>query len=141
MGGGVATASVAPGGTAVETEKWYTNLDEAKKVAQQTGKPIFIDFTGFTCQNCRLMEKTVFPKPMIRERFEKFVLVQLYTDRREEPYISNQNILKSYGTVANPLYVLLKSDGSYVGQTGYQPVFSVNPGEFAKFLDRALVDA
>ena len=141
MGGGVAAASVAPGGAEVVAEKWYTNLDEAKKVAQQTGKPIFIDFTGFTCQNCRLMEKTVFPKTMIRERFEKFVLVQLYTDRREEPYISNQNILKSYGTVANPLYVLLKSDGSYVGQTGYQPVFSVNPGEFAKFLDRALVDA
>lgn len=141
MGGGVAAASVAPGGAAVVTEKWYTNLDEAKKVALQTGKPIFIDFTGFTCQNCRLMEKTVFPKAMIRERFEKFVLVQLYTDRREEPYISNQNLLKTYGTVANPLYVLLKSDGSYVGQTGYQPVFSVNPDEFATFLDRALVDA
>lgn len=141
MGGGVATASVAPGGSEVETEKWYTNLDEAKKVALQTGKPIFIDFTGFTCQNCRLMEKTVFPKPMIRERFEKFVLVQLYTDRREEPYISNQNLLKTYGTVANPLYVMLKSDGSYVGQTGYQPLFSVDASAFAKFLDRALVDA
>jgi thiol:disulfide interchange protein DsbD len=141
MGGGVATASVAPGGSEVETEKWYTNLDEAKKVAQQTGKPIFIDFTGFTCQNCRLMEKTVFPKPMIRERFEKFVLVQLYTDRREEPYISNQNLLKTYGTVANPLYVMLRSDGSYVGQTGYQPLFSVDASAFAKFLDRALVDA
>jgi thiol:disulfide interchange protein DsbD len=141
MGGGVATASVAPGASEVETEKWYTNLDEAKKVAQQTGKPIFIDFTGFTCQNCRLMEKTVFPKPMIRERFEKFVLVQLYTDRREEPYISNQNLLKTYGTVANPLYVMLKSDGSYVGQTGYQPLFSVDASAFAKFLDRALVDA
>lgn len=141
MGGGVATASVAPGASEVETEKWYTNLDEAKKVAQQTGKPIFIDFTGFTCQNCRLMEKTVFPKPMIRERFEKFVLVQLYTDRREEPYISNQNLLKTYGTVANPLYVMLRSDGSYVGQTGYQPLFSVDASAFAKFLDRALVDA
>jgi len=141
MGGGVATASVALGGAEVAAEKWYTNLDEAKKVARQTGKPIFIDFTGFTCQNCRLMEKTVFPKPMIRERFEKFVLVQLYTDRREEPYISNQNLLKTYGTVANPLYVMLKSDGSYVGQTGYQPLFSVDASAFAAFLDRALVDA
>jgi hypothetical protein len=64
--------------------------------------------------------------------------VQLYTDRREEPYISNQNILKSYGTVANPLYVLLKPDGSYVGQTGYQPQFSADPAVFAAFLDRAL---
>lgn len=143
MMGGAPAAAAAGIATAanVHTEKWYTNLDEAKKVAKQTGKPIFIDFTGFTCQNCRLMEKTVFPKPMIKERFEKFVLVQLYTDRREEPYISNQNLLKTYGTVANPLYVLLKSDGSYVGQTGYQPVFSVDPTQFATFLDRALVGA
>lgn len=144
MGGGVAAAGMVPAAgasTAAHAEQWYTNLDEAKKVARETGKPIFIDFTGFTCQNCRLMEKTVFPKPMIKERFEKFVLVQLYTDRREEPYISNQNILKTYGTVANPLYVMLKSDGSYVGQTGYQPVFSVDPSRFAAFLDRALVDA
>jgi thiol:disulfide interchange protein DsbD len=142
MGGGVAAAGVVGSATAnVHAEKWYTNLDEAKKVALQTGKPIFIDFTGFTCQNCRLMEKTVFPKPMIKERFEKFVLVQLYTDRREEPYISNQNLLKTYGTVANPLYVMLRADGSYIGQTGYQPVFSVDPTEFARFLDRAFVGA
>jgi hypothetical protein len=43
--------------------------------------------------------------------------------------------------VANPLYVMLRSDGSYVGQTGYQPLFSVDASAFAKFLDRALVDA
>jgi thiol:disulfide interchange protein len=142
MGGGASTASVTAGGSTTvvpdRSELWIDNLDKAKEIARQTGKPIFIDFTGFTCQNCRLMEKSVFTKQIIKDRFKKFVLVQLYTDRREEPYISNQNILKSYGTVANPLYVLLKPDGSYVGQTGYQPQFSADPAVFAAFLDRAL---
>ncbi|MEY2720382.1 MAG: hypothetical protein RLZZ273_1748 [Bacteroidota bacterium] len=117
---------------------WLHNLDEAKKLAAKEGKPIFIDFTGFACVNCRLMEKDVFPKPEVVEQFKKFVLVQLYTDRKTEPYITNQNILKTYGTVANPLYVLLRPDGSYVAQTGFQTQFRSNPEMFVGFLQKAL---
>lgn len=117
---------------------WMNNLEEAKKVAAREGKPIFIDFTGFACVNCRLMEKDVFPKPEVMEQFKKFVLVQLYTDRKTEPYITNQNILKTYGTVANPLYVMLKSDGTYIAQTGFQTQFRSNPGLFVAFLQKAL---
>jgi thiol:disulfide interchange protein DsbD len=117
---------------------WLNNLEEAKKVAAREGKPIFIDFTGFACVNCRLMEKDVFPRPEVIEQFKKFVLVQLYTDRKTEPYITNQNILKTYGTVANPLYVMLKSDGSYIAQTGFQTQFRSNPGLFVAFLQQAL---
>lgn len=117
---------------------WLHNLDEAKKLAAREGKPIFIDFTGFACVNCRLMEKDVFPKPEVVEQFKKFVLVQLYTDRKSEPYITNQNILKTYGTVANPLYVMLKPDGSYVAQTGFQTQFRSDPALFVAFLQKAL---
>ncbi|MFN5877176.1 MAG: thioredoxin family protein, partial [Ignavibacteria bacterium] len=117
---------------------WLNNLDEAKKLAAKEGKPIFIDFTGFACVNCRLMEKDVFPKPQVVEQFKKFVLVQLYTDRKTEPYITNQNILKTYGTVANPLYVLLRPDGSYIGQAGFQTQFRSSPEMFVAFLQKAL---
>lgn len=118
--------------------QWIENLDQAKEIAKTSGKPIFIDFSGFSCSNCRLMEKSVFIKPVVRERFKQFVLVQLYTDRKTEPYISNQNILRSYGTVANPLYVLLRSDGSFIAQTGYLSMFHTDPNTFAAFLDKAL---
>lgn len=117
---------------------WLNDLDKAKKIARQEGKPIFIDFTGFACVNCRLMEKEVFPKPEVVEQFKKFVLVQLYTDRKSEPYITNQNILKSYGTVANPLYVMLRPDGTYVAQSGYQTQFRSDPSTFLAFLSQAL---
>ena len=125
-------------GASHATLKWYSNLDEAKKVAAQEGKPIFIDFTGFACVNCRLMEKLVFPKPEVQSTFKKFILVQLYTDKKTEPYITNQNILKSFGTVANPLYVLLKSDGTYVAQSGYQNQYRSNSSLFIDFLQKAL---
>ncbi len=117
---------------------WLNSLEEARKVAARENKPIFIDFTGFACVNCRLMEKDVFPRPEVIEQFKKFVLVQLYTDKKTEPYITNQNILKTYGTVANPLYVMLKSDGSYIAQTGFQTQFRSNPGLFVAFLQKAL---
>ena len=84
------------------------------------------------------MEKYVFTKPAISHRFANFILVQLFTDRAEEPYISNQNILKTFGTVANPLYVLLKPDGSFIAKTGYQPQDQSNPELFGAFLDQAL---
>lgn len=124
--------------SAHESMKWYTNLDEAKKVAAAENKPIFIDFTGFSCVNCRLMEKLVFPKADVQEAFTKFILVQLYTDRKSEPYITNQNILKSYGTVANPLYVLLKSDGTFIAMSGYQTSYRSNSSLFVDFLKKAL---
>lgn len=117
---------------------WINNLEEAKKKAKTENKPILIDFTGFTCTNCRLMEKYVFTQPVIAKRFEKFILVQLFTDRPQEPYISNQKILASYGTIANPLYVMLKPDGSYISKIGYQPQFQSNPELFGAFLDKAL---
>lgn len=138
-GSAAAGATVAQAGTSVhDGMTWYSNLDEAKRVAARENKPIFIDFTGFSCVNCRKMEKAVFPQSMVVETFKKFVLVQLYTDRKSEPYISNQNLLKSYGTVANPLYVLLRSDGSYLTQSGYQLAFTSNPQTFVEFLSTAL---
>lgn len=84
------------------------------------------------------MEKYVFSKAVVSDRFEKFILVQLYTDRREEPYISNQKILAGYGTIANPLYVLLKPDGSFIAKSGYLPKYQADPATFAEFLDQAL---
>ena len=75
----------------------------------------------------------MFPRPSVQSRFNEMILVQLFTDRKEEPYITNQNIMREYGTVANPLYVILKPDGSYIGQTA----FTGDEAAFVAFLDQA----
>ena len=144
MNGGPAAPPAANGSQALAEPAghggltWLNDLEKAKKLAKEQGKPIFIDFTGFACVNCRLMEKEVFPKPEVVDQFKKFVLVQLYTDRKTEPYITNQNILKTYGTVANPLYVMLRPDGSYIAQSGFQTRFRSDPSTFVAFLSKAL---
>jgi thiol:disulfide interchange protein DsbD len=59
---------------------WHTNLKPALEQARATQKPIFIDFTGYTCTNCRWMEANIFPLPAVHAELEKYVRVQLYTD-------------------------------------------------------------
>ena len=141
MNGTPAVASVAAAPAAQAGHgglNWLNSLEKAKVIAKAENKPIFIDFTGFACVNCRLMEKEVFPNSAVVEEFKKFVLVQLYTDRKTEPYISNQNLLKTYGTVANPLYVMLRPDGSYIAQSGFQTQYRSDPQSFVAFLRKAL---
>ena len=57
------------------------NLVEALRNSKSDGRPVFIDFTGVTCVNCKLNEKNVFPRSEVRRQLERFHLVQLYTDR------------------------------------------------------------
>lgn len=88
---------------------WITNdLQVAMKQAQTENKKVFIDFTGYTCTNCRWMEANMFPKPAVRAELEKFVRVRLYTDGEGEPYEGFQRMQEQrFGTVALPLYALI----------------------------------
>ncbi|CAN5410949.1 cytochrome c biogenesis protein CcdA [soil metagenome] len=129
------SSTAGEAGKAVQdSEYWYDDLSKAKAEAAKTGKPIFIDFTGFSCTNCRWMEKFMFPKQSTRSRFEKMILVRLYTDRKSQPYIGNQDLMRGYGTVANPLYVTLNSKGVFVAQGQY----TRSEATFLAFLDKAL---
>lgn len=115
-------------------DKWYENYEEALAAAKKQDKPLFIDFTGKKCANCKVMERTVFTKPEIQERFGKMVKVKLVTDVRGEPYESNKNLqLEKYGTVALPMYVILTPDGKTIDKTSYTP----DVAKFAEFLDKA----
>lgn len=63
-----------------EAEEWPTDLKDAIERAKASGKPVFVDFTGKTCTNCRYNESNVFSRPEFRSLFDQFELVQLYTD-------------------------------------------------------------
>eukprot|EP00913_Durusdinium_trenchii_P028333 g26561.t1 len=55
------------------------DYEQALKYAEENKLPVFFDFTGVNCVNCRRME-LVMAKPVLRDRLTKFVLVQLYVD-------------------------------------------------------------
>jgi len=108
---------------------WQASLAEARA----TGRPLLVDFTGYTCTNCRWMEANMFPRPAVRAALARFERARLYTDGRGEPYTAQQALQAArFGTVALPLYVILRPDGTtavahFLGMTR-------DEGEFLAFL-------
>ena len=136
----------------------YFDLEQAKRCARQQGKPLFIDFTGHACVNCRKMEATVWSDPQVLERLRNdYVVVALYVDDkaelpRSEWYTSprdqqvkstlgKQNAdlqVRHYGFNAQPYYVLLDPDDAtgkpLVAPLAYEP----NVPQFSAFLRAGL---
>ncbi|CAN5316860.1 hypothetical protein BH23GEM2_BH23GEM2_01100 [soil metagenome] len=100
---------------------WILNdLDAAVTLASAEGRPVFVDFTGYTCGNCRWMESNVFTRANVREALAPYVLVRLYTDGEGAVFETNQRLQEArFGTVALPLYAVLDDSGgtraSFVG--------------------------
>lgn len=111
------------------------NYKEAIRLAKETGRTIFVDFTGVNCINCRLMEKNIFPKPDVKAELDKMVYVQLYTDRPNAEDEANKKLQDDLAkNIALPTYVLVKPDGSVIDKfEGLSPT----PEEFVKFLQKA----
>jgi thiol:disulfide interchange protein DsbD len=114
-------------------ETWILNdYDAALRKAKQDNKFVFIDFTGYTCTNCRWMEANMFTRPEIAGEMNKFVRVRLYTDGAGALFERQQKMQQEkFGTVALPLYVLLRPDGSLLKTF---PGLTRNPNEFLAFL-------
>lgn len=74
---------------------WSGDLALALAKSKQDGKPVFIDFTGVTCTNCKLNEKQVFSRPDVQQLFANYHLVQLYTDRVIPEFIPEGEIQKN----------------------------------------------
>jgi thiol:disulfide interchange protein len=130
-------APIAPltsGGGTLPT--WLLNdYDGALKTARTSRKLVFVDFTGYTCTNCRWMEANIFNRPDVGAELAQFVLARLYTDGEGEMYERQQAFQEqTFGTVALPLYAVVDADGkvraTFTGLTR-------NPTEFIAFLQRA----
>jgi thiol:disulfide interchange protein DsbD len=63
----------------------FFDYKEALAYAQKVNKPLFIDFTGHGCVNCRKMEASVWSNPAVKSRLENdYVVVALYVDDKTE---------------------------------------------------------
>lgn len=94
--------------------EWIINdYPAALAMAKQQQRPLLIDFTGYTCTNCRWMEANMFPRPEVALELSRYVRVRLYTDGQGEPYQGYQVMQRDiYGTVALPYYAVLDPDGT-----------------------------
>ncbi len=120
------------GGASGRALEWQTNRETAFELARRENKPIFVDFTGYTCTNCRWMESNIFPLPAVQSELEKYVRLQLFTDGEGPQYEKNQDYQKEqFGTVALPLYAILDSEGKKIATF---PGMTRKPDEFLAFL-------
>jgi thiol:disulfide interchange protein len=112
---------------------WITNdYEGALNRAKTENKPVFIDFTGYTCTNCRWMEVNMFTKGAVKEELARYVRVRLYTDGEGQPYEAFQQMQqKRFGTVALPLYAVINGDGNTL--TTF-PGLTRDSSEFVSFL-------
>lgn len=108
----------------------YFDYEQALNCARQQNKPLFIDFTGHGCTNCREMEAVVWSDPLVLERLKNdFVIVALYVDDKtllpENEWITSSYDNKVKKTIgkknadlqitnlnnnAQPFYVLVGKD-------------------------------
>ncbi len=123
-------------GSGEEKLQWIKNdYESAVEKAKAENRRVFIDFTGYTCTNCRWMEANVFVKPEVEAELKKFVLSSLYTDGEGEIYEKQQQMEQDrFGTVALPFYAVVDADGKTVATF---PGLTRNVAEFVDFLKKA----
>ena len=116
----------------------FTDYDEGMAYAKENNMPVFLDFNGFGCVNCRKMEAAVLSKPEVAEHMHKYVLISLIVDDKtklEEPIVLEENgktvTLKTVGdkwshmqrvqyqSNAQPYYVQLDADGNRIVEGSY----------------------
>lgn len=135
--GAVSQAGFISGaGAGPEEAHWYSDYEEALAEAQRLNRPLFIDFTGYTCTNCRWMEANVFPLPEVQELFDRYVLVRLYTDGTEEEHERNRQMEQDrFHTIALPYYALISPTDETIATF---PGLTRNTNEFVEFLRKGL---
>lgn len=156
---GVAS-TIAPGETRKYSDLFHLphelegffDYKDALAYAKKVNKPVFIDFTGHGCVNCREMEARVWVDPSVQQRLRNdYVIVALYVDDKTElpeaswytskydnkvkKTIGAQNAdlqIVKYNNNAQPHYCLVDHEGNLlVAPKNYD----LNPANFAAFLD------
>lgn len=161
---GAAAAEAQPENSLCETPRFndlfhlpeglqgYYDLKQAQACAKKQNKPIFIDFTGHGCTNCREMENRVWVDPEVKKRLQNdFIIASLYCDDKTElpekewytskydgkvkKTIGKQNTdlqVTQFQNNAQPLYVIMDPDGNVLVQPRGH---NIDVAAYVKFLD------
>lgn len=108
--------------------KGYFDYDQALRVAKKEGKPVFLDFTGHGCTNCRNVENAVWIDPEVRRIFaEEVIVCTMYADDKIIP-LPDEEKGKLTDANGDPI-TMLGAKNRYIEQTKYhensQPCYFV----------------
>jgi thiol:disulfide interchange protein DsbD len=128
----------------------FSDYDDALEYAKKVNKPVFIDFTGYACANCRKMEESVWVNPTVLAKLKNdFVIASLYVDDKKElskakQYIStyddepkvtigdkNMDLeITKFNNNAQPFYAIVSPEGKILSN----PIGYSSLSDFSKFL-------
>lgn len=135
----------------------YFDYDQAVACAKAVNKPLFIDFTGHGCVNCREMEANVWSDPRVLQLLrDEFVIAALYVDDKtripEEDWVTSTHDGKVKKTVgkkyadfqisrfnvnAQPYYVLFDTEGELLVNPR---AYDLDVDKFIAFLKRGIAE-
>jgi thiol:disulfide interchange protein len=134
----------------------FFDYEEALVYAREVNKPLFLDFTGHGCVNCREMEARVWSDPRVLKRLrEDYIVVSLYTDDKTKLPVNEQfdsKILQTkvntvgkkfkhlqaekFNTISQPYYVLLGLDEKELVSPPIGVEFDIE--KYIEYLDKGL---
>ena len=95
--------------------QYREGLDQARKES----KLVLVNFTGYSCTNCKWMDANMFTRPEIAEAVKELVPVELYVDGTDAASEQNQKLEDDkFNTASMPYYALVDSDENIVAQFG-----------------------
>ncbi len=131
----------------------YYDVYQALNCSKEIGKPIFVDFTGHGCVNCRKMEEFVWSDPQVLKILnEDYVILSLYVDDKKieipekrwfksiadskmKTSLGKQNAdieIVNFNTNSQPLYALIDYDGNVLAPTRE---FDTDIAAYVEFLE------
>jgi thiol:disulfide interchange protein DsbD len=135
----------------------YFEYEQGLACSKKLNKPIFVDYTGHGCVNCREMEANVWSDPRVLKKLkEEFIVLALYVDDKTElpenewitskydgklkTSIGKKNAdlqISKYNVNAQPYYVLLDTNGEILVSP---KAYDLNVETFVKFLDDGIAE-
>ena len=134
----------------------YFDYYQAYECSNNLKKPIFIDFTGHGCVNCREMEANVWSDPVVKQILqEEYIILAMYVDDKEiqvdeknwftseydnkvKESLGKQNAdiqIVNFNKNVQPYYVLTDCKGNILAEPR---AYDLNAAEFAKFLKKGV---
>ncbi len=134
---GTESIAAAGGGAVAHAPVIKDDIPGSLAKGLEERRPVFIDFTGYTCTNCRYMEASVFPLPEVASRLDQMVRTEVYTDCIQDICDEQREYqVERFETAALPFYAVLDpADDTIMGTFASS---TNDPSEFVAFLDAAL---
>ena len=119
------------GGAAAGKAHWLKDdYEGALAAARESGTPVLVSFTGYSCTNCKWMKANMFTRPAIAEAIAATTPVELYTDSLDYDKAERfqQMQIERFGTAAIPFYALIEPDetviATFPGRTRDEQAFA-----------------